>query len=302
MIMSKTESSNNREKTEFVIDRERKVITMTRTFNAPRELVFRAYTDPDLIPKWWGPRAYTTIVDKMEFRVGGTWRFINVTPDGKEYRFHGEYKEISPPGRLVYSFEFEGAPGHISIEEVVLEDRGRGRTTKVTDTISFGSVEELEAMAKSGMEEGARESMDRFAELVEQEDFQKREKHKAIVVEFFELIAQGKPRDSLDFFSQDSRQHNPYTRGGMGELLDAIAAVQKEEPSYPDQSFVVKKIFAEGDMVAAHTEVLNSKSDLAKGGLRQVHLFRFGKDEKIVEYWDLTQAIVPDMPNAANAF
>lgn len=157
-----------------MIDTERKLevstpsdkeIVLTRRFNAPRELVFKAMTDPDAIPKWWGPRRYQTIVDRMEVRPGGAWRFINRDQDGTEFAFHGEYREIVPPERLVYTFEFEGAPGHVSLETIVLEERD-GVTYSV-DTVLFDTREARDAMIASGMETGASESMDRLAELVE---------------------------------------------------------------------------------------------------------------------------------------
>ncbi len=157
-----------------MIDTERKLevstpsdkeIVLTRRFNAPRELVFKAMTDPDAIPKWWGPRRYQTIVDRMEVRPGGAWRFINRDQDGTEFAFHGEYREIVPPQRLVYTFEFEGAPGHVSLETIVLEERD-GVTYSV-DTVLFDTREARDAMIASGMETGASESMDRLAELVE---------------------------------------------------------------------------------------------------------------------------------------
>jgi uncharacterized protein YndB with AHSA1/START domain len=75
-------------------DRE---IVMTRVFDAPRELVFKAYTDPSLIPQWWGPRGFTTTVDQMDVRPGGVWRFVQRGPDGSEYAFNGVYREIAPP-------------------------------------------------------------------------------------------------------------------------------------------------------------------------------------------------------------
>jgi predicted SnoaL-like aldol condensation-catalyzing enzyme len=126
---------------------------------------------------------------------------------------------------------------------------------------------------------------------------------KKIVNEFFRLIAEGKPEDGLRFFSPDCKQHNPYLSGGMEVLLDSMASVQQEEgPKYPDAEFSVKSVLADGDMVAVHTELLSSKSDPAKGGLRQVHLFRFNENNKIAEYWDITQVIQSEMPNAKGAF
>ena len=128
------------------------------------------------------------------------------------------------------------------------------------------------------------------------------EKHKKIVSDFFTLVMQGRQKEGIHYFSADCVQHNPYIRGGMNELFDSMAAAQKDAPKYPDPSFEVKTIIADGDMVAAHTVLLGSKSNPGRGGLRQVHLFRFGNDDRVIEYWDITQMVQHDMPNADRAF
>ena len=125
---------------------------------------------------------------------------------------------------------------------------------------------------------------------------------KRIVRDFFKLAVRGRQRNGIRFFSADCKQHNPYFHGGMNALFDAMASIQQEPPKYPDPYFAVEKVLADGDLVAVHTELLNSKSKPSEGGLRQVHLFRFNKGNKIVEYWDATQQVSPDMSNAANAF
>jgi uncharacterized protein YndB with AHSA1/START domain len=141
-------------------------IIMSRDFDAPRELVFKAFTDPKLIPQWWGPKDVTTIVDKMEVRKGGIWRYVQRGADGHEFAFHGVYHEITSPERLVYTFEFEGMPGHVLLETVTLEEHGS--KTIVKDSSVFQSVEDRDGMIESGMEGGAEESWDRFAELLKQ--------------------------------------------------------------------------------------------------------------------------------------
>jgi uncharacterized protein YndB with AHSA1/START domain len=139
-------------------------IIITRLFDAPLETVFKAYTDPKLIPQWWGPRGLTTTVDKMEVKPGGSWRFVQRDVEGNEYAFHGVYHLIESPARLVYTFEFEGMPGHVLLATVTFEDQD-GKT-KLTDRSVFQSVADRDGMLQSGMEEGASESMDRFAELL----------------------------------------------------------------------------------------------------------------------------------------
>ena len=142
-------------------DRE---IVMTRVFDAPRALVFKACTDPDAIPRWWGWRTSTTTVDKMDVRPGGAWRFVQRDAEGNEYAFHGVFREIMPPERVVWTFEFEGMPGHVSVDTMTLEERD-GRTT-LTSTSLFESAEDRDGMLNSGMEAGAAETYDRLAELL----------------------------------------------------------------------------------------------------------------------------------------
>lgn len=152
-------------KSQMVIDREKREIQMTRVFNAPRDLVFQVSLDPNLIPQWWGPRRYTTTVDHMDARPGGTWRFVQYAEDGGEHAFHGTYREIVPPERLVQTFEYEGMPGHEILEIYTFEDLNG--QTKVTVRDIFQTLEDLEGMAQSGMEEGAVETNDRLEELLE---------------------------------------------------------------------------------------------------------------------------------------
>ena len=95
-----------------------------REFDAPRDRVFAAYTDPALIPEWWGPRGTTTIVDVMDVRPGGQWRFVARNADGTETAFRGTYREVTEPERIVQTFEWEGMPGHVSVETAVFEDLG----------------------------------------------------------------------------------------------------------------------------------------------------------------------------------
>ena len=161
LAASLTEGSSG---TEFVTHRATRQLVMTRVFNAPRRRVFQAYTDPKLIPKWWGPRSQATTVDAMDVRNGGKWRYVSRDTDGTDYGFHGVYKEIVPPERLVSTFEFEGMPGHVVDEIATFEDLGN--KTRLTITSKFRSIEDLEGMLASGMESGARETWDRLAELL----------------------------------------------------------------------------------------------------------------------------------------
>lgn len=126
--------------------------------------------------------------------------------------------------------------------------------------------------------------------------------HRNITIEFFKLIKEEKFKESLRFFAADCKTHNPYVSGSMENLVDAMIVANKDfREQNKEPEFAVKHILADKDFVAAHTELLNSKSKPSEGGLRQVHLFRF-EDDKIVEYWDITQQVLPNMPNARGAF
>ena len=139
-------------------------ITLTREFDAPRELLFEAFSKPEHVAQWWGQKGSTLVACDMDFRPGGAWRFVERAADGNEYGFRGQIREIVPPERIVQTFEFEGMPGHISVETMVLEDLG-GRT-RLTVTSAFDSVQDRDGMLQSGMEKGAGESYDRLAEYV----------------------------------------------------------------------------------------------------------------------------------------
>ena len=152
-------------KNNLSVVREERTIRMSRIFDAPRELVWKICTDPQLVPKWWGPRYLTTFVDKMDLRVGGTWRYIQRDPNGQEHAFNGVYKEVTPPERLTYTFEYEPMAGHISTETVILEELADGKT-QITNVAVFASLEDLEGMLQSGMEGGATETWDRLEELL----------------------------------------------------------------------------------------------------------------------------------------
>jgi uncharacterized protein YndB with AHSA1/START domain len=143
-------------------DRE---IHCEREFDAPRDRVYAAYTDPALIPEWWGPRGMTTTVDVMDVRPGGSWRFVMSRDDGTETGFRGTYREVTPPERIVQTFEWEGMPGHISVETATFEDLG-DRTRVVTTSI-FHTTEERDGMLASGMEGGLNETYERLDELLE---------------------------------------------------------------------------------------------------------------------------------------
>jgi uncharacterized protein YndB with AHSA1/START domain len=141
-------------------DRE---IHIEREFDAPRDRVFAAYTDPELIPQWWGPHGTTTVVDQMDVRAGGSWRFVSQSDDG-DTAFRGTYREVTPPERIVQTFEWEGMPGHVSVETAEFQDLGD--RTKVVTTSTFHTPEERDGMLHSGMEKGMTETFERLDELL----------------------------------------------------------------------------------------------------------------------------------------
>jgi uncharacterized protein YndB with AHSA1/START domain len=152
------------DRTGIIAEPGKQEIVITRFFDAPRKAVFEAYTDPGLIPEWWGPKSFTTIVDRMDVRPGGTWRFVQRDAAGNEYAFHGVYHDVLSPERLVATFEFEGAPGHVSLETATFEEYD-GRT-RLTGTSVFQTVADRDEMLREGMEEGVKETMDRLADLL----------------------------------------------------------------------------------------------------------------------------------------
>lgn len=140
-------------------------IIITTVYDAPRDRVWRAYTEPELIKQWWGPRYLTTNIDKMDVRQGGIWRFVQKDPQGNEYGFHGVFHELLRPERIVQTWEWEGMPGHPHMEIAHFEEKG-GKTI-VNAIAVFETVEDRDGILASGMEKGVNEGAERLAELLE---------------------------------------------------------------------------------------------------------------------------------------
>jgi uncharacterized protein YndB with AHSA1/START domain len=130
-------------------------IRIERVFNAPRERVWKAFTDPNLVKQWWG-RGNNLVIERMDVVRGGRWRFVEHTPQGAQ-GFEGRYREVTPPERVVQTFEWDGMPGHVVVETVTLEELGDGRT-RVVNVSLFHTNEERDGMLHSGMEQGLNES------------------------------------------------------------------------------------------------------------------------------------------------
>ncbi len=151
-------------KTLVVVEPGKLDLMITRIFDASRELVFKAHTDPSLIPQWWGPSNLTTWIDRMDAVPGGSWRFVQRDAGGHEFAFHGVYHEIRRPERMVETFEYEGVPGHVCLNITTLEDIG-GKTRLTVHSI-FESVEDRDGMVAEGMEQGLDEGYNRLEQLV----------------------------------------------------------------------------------------------------------------------------------------
>jgi uncharacterized protein YndB with AHSA1/START domain len=144
----------------------KQMIRIIYIYEAPRELVWKIYTDPKLTPRWWGPANLKTNVEEMDVRTGGSWRIVQHDPEGNEFAFHGVYHDVQPPKRIVDTMEWEGMPGHVLFETVIFEEFD-GKT-KVTNTSVFQSVEDRDGMLETGMEGGVNESNERFAKLLKE--------------------------------------------------------------------------------------------------------------------------------------
>ena len=162
--MSSTDTHHHHNETRIVADPALPTIVIIREFDAPPERVFRAYTDPDLVVQWLGPRHLTIRIDQYEARTSGSYRYVHSDDDGTAYGFHGVFHEVRPNERIVQTFTYEGFPDGVSLETARFEDLG-GRT-RVTGTSLMESIEARDAILKSGMEVGIHEGYERLDELL----------------------------------------------------------------------------------------------------------------------------------------
>jgi uncharacterized protein YndB with AHSA1/START domain len=139
-------------------------VDITREFDAPLELVRRAWTDPDLVKQWLGPRKYEMVIEQWDARAGGAYRYIHRDDAGNEFGFHGVFHS-SDPDNMVQTFEFEGAPGHVSLDKLELNDLGGGRTRAHIHSV-FQSLEDRDGMVQAGMGDGVNEGFERLDELL----------------------------------------------------------------------------------------------------------------------------------------
>jgi len=158
---------SSKNKTIVTAEPGKQEVHVIREFDAPRELVFKAHTDPKLYAQWLGPRGYEMILETFEPRSGGRYRYIHKDQNGNEFAFHGVFHEFSEE-LLIQTFEFEGLPepGHVTLDTMRLEELP-GDRTRVTIQSLFQSVSDRDGMVQSGMEQGMNEGYERLDELLE---------------------------------------------------------------------------------------------------------------------------------------
>lgn len=142
-------------------------ILITREFNAPRDRVFRAFTDPTIYSQWLGPREQTMRIETFEPKNGGRYRYIHRDKSGHEFAFHGVYHEITAPERIIDTFEYEGLPekGHVILETAKFEALPGNRTKLVSQAV-YQSVTDRDGMLQADMERGVIESYERLDEIL----------------------------------------------------------------------------------------------------------------------------------------
>jgi len=157
-------------KTTITAEPGKQEVTITREFEAPRELVFKAFTDAEMYVQWLGPTNITMKLEKFEPRSGGSWRYIHTSTAGNAYGFHGVYHEVTAPERIIQTFEFEGLPekGHVAMETAKFEALP-GNRTRVTLHSVFQSVTDRDGMMQSGMEKGVNQGFEKLDELLQRE-------------------------------------------------------------------------------------------------------------------------------------
>ena len=157
-------TSTTHRETRIAADPDVPLVRIVREFDAPRDKVFRAHTDPDLLVQWLGPRGLEMRIDHFDCRSGGSYRYIH-SRDGEEYAFRGCFHEVRPDELIVQTFTFEGFPEGVALEKLVLEDLGDGRT-RLTATSLVDSFEGRDAFVASGMETGIVEGYERLDDVL----------------------------------------------------------------------------------------------------------------------------------------
>jgi uncharacterized protein YndB with AHSA1/START domain len=158
----------SKNKTEIKAEPGKQEVVIIREFDAPRELVFKAFTDPELYVQWLGPKGYEMKLERFEPKEGGSYRYVHTDPDGNHYAFHGVYHEVKDQERIISTFEFEGLPDDmkaVTLETVLFETLPGNRTRLVSNSV-FQSVESRDGMVSGGMEKGVNEGYERLDDLI----------------------------------------------------------------------------------------------------------------------------------------
>ena len=159
-------TTTTKHETEIAAAKEVPTITITREFDAPRELVFRAWTDPELIVQWLGPRASRMRITQWDCRTGGSWAYVDGREGDPDYAsFYGSFHEVREPSRLVQTFTWAGAPDGVSLETLTLEELPDGRTRSVSTSV-VESFEIRDAILSSGMDVGVIQGFEKLDELL----------------------------------------------------------------------------------------------------------------------------------------
>ena len=157
----------NKNQTTIIAEKGKQELFIIREFDAPRELVFQAFSDPEMLVQWLGPDEMTMEIETMDNRSGGSYRFIHIDPQGNRYAFNGAIHDVTAPGRIIRTFEFEGLPerGHVAMDTAIFEALEGGRT-KLTIQSVFQSVADRDGMVMSGMERGVVDSHNKLEALL----------------------------------------------------------------------------------------------------------------------------------------
>jgi uncharacterized protein YndB with AHSA1/START domain len=159
-------TTTTKHETEIAAAKEVPTITITREFDAPRELVFRAWTDPELLVKWLGPKASRMRVTQWDCRTGGSWAYVDGREGDPDYAsFYGSFHEVREPSRLVQTFTWAGAPDGVSLETLTLDELPGGRTRSVITSV-VESFEIRDAILSSGMDTGVIQGYEKLDELL----------------------------------------------------------------------------------------------------------------------------------------
>ncbi|MGP3967015.1 TIGR03086 family metal-binding protein [Streptomyces sp. 6N223] len=292
-----TTDTHHRDETQIVADPALPTIVITREFDAPPERVFRAYTDPDLVVQWLGPRRLTMRIDQYDARSGGSYRYVHRADNGTEYGFHGVFHEVRPNERIVQTFTFEDWPDSVSLETAAFEDLG-GRT-RVTATSLMDSIEARDAMLASGAEGGVRDGHERLDDLLR--STRAADEHRTVARVFSDRV-RGVPPGAWDnpapcegWVARDVVRH---LVEWFPDFLKAGAGIELPKgPSVDDDPVAAWTVHSDG------VQALLDDPDTAKRVLSNPHIGEVPLDQAVDRFytadvfmhtWDLARATGQD--------